>query len=163
MQIKKYTFRKTIGGLSVMTAMLLLLIGISEYDQIFSSAKYDIIKSSRYAKTAIQEYQNKPKEEKHTFSLDDDGEIIKINERNDGEVIYHYRAVAVPELINNYEDIPELYLQIQKNNKKTWQKADIYKIDRAKGRLYFLLKLEKNHQMAFTNIYTGEYKVNLIH
>jgi hypothetical protein len=161
MKIKKYTIRKTIGGLSIMTSMLLLLIGITQYNQIFSSAKYDIIRSSQYAKTALQDH-NKKLTTTPMFDLSGDGEIMRIAEANDGEVSYHYRAIHIPDLVNNYNDFPQLYLEIQKNNEKKWLETDIYKINRAKGLVYFLLKLEKDHQTIFTNLYTGKYKVHLI-
>jgi hypothetical protein len=161
MKIKKYTIRKTIGGLSIMTSMLLLLIGVTQYNQIFSSAKYDIIKSSQYAKTALQDHSKKP-EKPTIFDLNDDGEIMKIARTDDGEVSYHYRAIYIPDLVNNYNDFPQLYLETKKNNEKKWLETDIYKINRAKGLVYFLLKLEKDHQTIFTNLYTGKYKVRLI-
>lgn len=161
MKIKKYTIKKTIGGLSIMASMLLLLIGVTQYNQIFSSARYDIIKSSQYAKTAIKGHSKKP-ETTTTFNLDDDGEIMKIADTNEGEITYHYRAIHVPELVDNYDDFPQLFLETQKNNQKQWLETDIYKINRNKGLIYFLLKLEKNHQTVFTNNYTGKYKVNLV-
>ncbi len=161
MQKQKYAFRKTIGGLSVMASVLLLLIGFTQYNQLFSSAKYDFIKSAKYAKTALQGNTTKPTEAKK-FNPDGDGEIILINETPDGKITRHYRAVQSEELIGNYDDFPELYVEIIKNNKKQWVKKDIYKIDREKGLVYFLLKLEKNHQTAFTGIYTGNYKIKLI-
>ena len=161
MQIQKYAFRKTIGGLSIMASVLLLLIGFTQYDQLFSSAKYDFARSAEYAKTALQVNTAKPKS-MGKFKMDGDGEIIITKENSDGAITAHYRALYSEELVNNYEDFPELYVEVVKNNKKQWIKKDIYKIDREKGLVYFLLKLEKNHQTAFTDIYTGNYKIKLI-
>lgn len=161
MQIQKYAFRKTIGGLSIMASVLLLLIGFTQYDQLFSSAKYDFARSAEYAKTALQANTAKPKPIKK-FKMDGDGEIMITKENSDGVITAHYRALYSKELVNNYDDFPELYVEVVKNNKKQWVKKDIYKIDREKGLVYFLLKLEKNHQVAFTDIYTGNYKIKLI-
>lgn len=162
MQIQKYTFRKTIGGLSIMTSVLLLLIGFTQYDQLFSSAKYDFTRSAKYAKTALQTNTALPSKQLEKFKIDGDGEIMITKENSDGVITAHYRALYSEELVNNYEDFPELYVEVVKNNKKQWVKKDIYKIDREKGLVYFLLKLEKNHQIAFTDIYTGNYKIKLI-
>ncbi len=161
MQIQKYAFRKTIGGLSIMASVLLLLIGFTQYNQLFSSAKYDFIKSAKYAKTALQANVAKP-EQMEKFKLDGDGEIMLVNETTDGKITRHYRALQSKEFINNYDDFPELYLEVIKNNKKQWVQKDIYKINRDKGLVYFLLKMEKNHQTLFTDIYTGNYKIKLI-
>ncbi len=161
MQIQKYTFRKTIGGLSITASVLLLLIGFTQYNQLFSSTKYDFIKSAKYAKTALQVNITKP-EQMEKFKLDGDGEIMLINEITDGKTIRHYRAIQSKEFVNNYDDFPELYLEVIKNNKRQWEQKDIYRIDRDKGLVYFLLKMEKNNQTLFTGIYTGNYRIKLI-
>jgi len=163
MKIKNYTFRKALGGISITTSILLLLIGLTNYEQIFSSTKYDLIKSSEYAKTAIQQASKKHKQTTDTLiNLDDEGDIIKIYSTPEGELIKHYRAVHIPELVNNYEDLPHLYLETIKGNDTFWKEVDIYKVDREKGLIYFLLKVERDHLTLPTGLYTGRYKVELI-
>ena len=157
-------FKKYTGGLALMFSVLFLLIGITKYDQIFTSTKYDAIKSAEYIKTAISQKQTATStpEENKKFNIVDEGEIIKINETPNGELIQHYRSIYVPELINNYEHIPQLQLEIIDGSQKELIDADIYKINREKGLIFFLLKLEKNHQTVLTNIYTGNYEITLI-
>ena len=163
MQKQKNIIGRAIGGVSITASVLLLLIGFTQYNQLFSSTKYDLIKSAKYAQTAINSAMHKqPNQKQEKFDLDSDGEIIITNETPDGKLTRHYRAIQDEKLTNNYDDFPELYLEIIKGNKKEWAKQDIYKIDRKKGLVYFLLKMEKNHQTLFTNLYTGNYKIKLI-
>ena len=142
MQKQKNIIGKAIGGASVMASVLLLLIGFTQYNQVFSSTKYDLIKSAKYAQTAINSAIHKqPNQKQKEFDLDGDGEIIITNETPDGKLTRHYRVIQDKKLVNNYDDFPELYLEIIKGNKKEWVKKDIYKINRKKGLVYFLLKM----------------------
>jgi len=156
--LKRYT-----GGLALMFSVLFLLIGITKYEQIFSDLQDDTSSSINYVKTAISQNKTPVESQKKIFNVDDDGEIVKITEDKNGlSIAYHYRALSVPELQNNYEAFPELKLEIFHNGKKKMVETDIYKIDREKGLIYFLLKVEKDHQTVLTDIYTGVYNVTLI-
>ncbi len=155
--VKKYT-----GGMAFMFSVLFLLIGITKYEQIFTELKDDTSDSIKYVKTAISPDNSPVLPEKMRFNIDSDGEIMKTANIADGALTYHYRALPVPELQNNYETFPKLELEIVDGAQKIMVPADIYKIDREKGLVYFLLKVEKNRQTAMTNIYTGVYDVTLL-
>jgi len=155
-------FKKYTGGLALMFSVLLLLVGITKYKQIFSEFQNDTSNSIQYVKTAIS-FNQKPASQKVTkFNFENEGEIMKISETNNGSLTYHYRALSVPTLQNNYEAFPQLKLEVLHNGEKKMLLTNIYKIDRDKGLIYFLLKVEKNHQTTLTDTYTGIYDVTLI-
>jgi len=155
-------FKKYTGGLALMLSVLFLLIGLTKYDQILTGLGSDTTESIEFIKTSI--YGNaKPELSKEIrFSIDGDGEIMKVTELRDGTLTYHYRALPAPNLQNNYEALPRIELEIIDGDQKEMTETEIYKIDREKGLVYFLLKVEKNRQVALTNIYTGVYNVVLV-
>ncbi len=155
--IKKYT-----GGIALMFSVLFLLIGLTKYDQIFTEFKNNTSGSIAYVKTAIFQSNEPSIIEKLTFSLESDGDIMKIINLKDDVLTYHYRALSVPALQNNYDLIPKLQLETIVGDEKKMLPTDIYKIDREKGLLYFLLKIEKNHQVVLSDFYTGNYIVTFI-
>ena len=163
MNTKKYALKKTIGGISIMSSVLLLLIGLTKYDQIFSSTKYDLNRSLEYAKTAlVKNSSSSQKKLIEKIDLESEGEIVKTTPTVDGELTKHYRAIYVPELVNNYDYLPRLYLEIMDNDSIKWIEEKVYKVNREKGLVYFLLKSEKNNQIVPNNLYTGNYKIDLI-
>ena len=147
-----------------MFSVLFLLIGITKHKQLFEEFKYDTANNIKFVKTNIFQdiSHTKQEAEKVKFNIDGDGEIMRTIETKNGIITYHYRALTVPKLQNNYESFPELKLEIIKDNQKQMVETEIYKVDRNKGLVYFLLKTERNHQTIPTNLYTGTYIVNLI-
>jgi hypothetical protein len=155
-------FKKYTGGLALMFSVLFLLIGLTKYDQIFTEFKSDTSNSFNYVKTAIFSSQQPTTKVSPKFNFENDGEIMQITENKNGSLTYHYRELIVPELRNNYDILPKLELEILHNGEKEMLPIPIYKINRDKGSIYFLLKIEKNHQTTLTNIYTGTYAITLI-
>jgi hypothetical protein len=155
-------FKKYTGGLALMFSVLLLLIGVTKYDQLLTEFKYDTLDSIEYVKTAISQNQKSVPLGRVKFNIDDNGEIMRTTEIKDGTLTYHYRVLPVPQLEGNYEAFPKLELEIIDGDQKEMMETEIYKIDREKGLIYFLLKVEKNRQVALTNIYTGDYDVTLV-
>lgn len=155
-------FKKYTGGLALMFSVLFLLVGITKYDQILTEFKYDTSDSIQYIKTAISQSKKPTLPKKTRFNIDENGEIMQTTKIKEDTLTYHYRALSTPQLQNNYEALPKLELEIIDGNQKKMIKTEIYKINREKGLVYFLLKVEKNHQVALTNIYTGVYDVMLV-
>ncbi len=155
-------FKKYIGGISFMFSILLLLIGITHYQEILINFNNDTSASINYIKTKLLTPTKKSPAKKQTFDIGGDGEIIRTFERNDDTLTYHYRALPVPNLKNNYEAFPQLKLEVVEGGQKKMIPIDIYKIDREKGLIYFLLKISQGHKVALTNLYTGVYDVSLI-
>jgi Na+-transporting methylmalonyl-CoA/oxaloacetate decarboxylase gamma subunit len=155
-------FKKYIGGMAFMFSILFLLIGLTKYDEILSSTSNDFSHGTAYIKTVIfQGDTNKPLK-KPKFEIDNDGEIMKIVEIADGVITYHYRSLFIPELKNNYALIPLLELEVIVDGEKEFIPKEIYKIDREKGLIFFLLKIEKNNQIAMKYLYTGNYKLSFV-
>ena len=155
--VKKYT-----GGIALMFSVLFLLIGLTKYEQIFSDFQNDTSNSIEYVKTAISQSNSLTPIEKSSFNIDGDGELMQTVETNDGLRTYHYRALSAPQIKGNYEVLPKLELEVIDGAEKKMIQVEIYKIDREKGLVYFLLKVEKNRQTVLTNTYTGFYNVHLV-
>ncbi len=160
-------FKKYTGGLAFMFSVLFLLIGLTKYEQIFSSTKKDAVDGIKYVQTTLYPKKSSPAIPNpiinaKTFSLKDNGEIMKVESINDEKKIYHYRAISVPELINNYEYLPILKLEILNNKNTKFINTSVYKIDRKEGFIFFLLKTEIDNKLFLQNPYTGKYTVELV-
>ncbi len=169
MNTPKYTFKKIIGGISVSITTLLLLIGIIHFNDVLSQTQNEFSQSIQYVKTFVSEPISKENRQEKTsttiegnFDLESDGEIIIETKNLKIKRINHYRAIKVPDLKKNYSILPKLYLQKINNNKAEWKEVQPQKIDREKGIIYFLLKIEQEHQIKNIDSYTGKYLVKLI-
>lgn len=155
-------FKKYTGGIALMLSVLFLLIGAVHYDSILTSFNTDIAKSSRFIKTSLFQNNSSKGIEKRVFSIEGNGEMIQTIIDNNNYSAYHYRALLVPELKGDYNSTPKLTIETIDKDVKKMSVVNIYKIDREKGIIYFLLKIEKNQELIMSNTYTGAYEVELL-
>ena len=147
MYLNKYFWQKLIGGISILLTSLLLLIGLTNYQDLFPQLNY-----------ANQKSQTKLIKSFPRFSLEGNGDLIEVILQPQMRTVFHYRALTVPQLTPGL--VPELYLEI-KNSDGTisWEQTPIAKIDYQDKKIYFLFKKEEAGQIKLVKNYTGRYKL----
>ncbi len=164
----EFSFKQYLGGISVSLAVLLLLIGVSSHQEIFTNTPAEIAQSFQKISTALI-HRNQPSPNKndnrqniYSFNVQRPGDLIETENNNGSIALKHYRALYVPALVNDFEALPKLEVEVLNKGKKDWIEIPIYKTDRQNGLVYFLLKTEENGNSEYAQVFTGRARVRLI-
>ena len=160
--MKKADFIKTVGGVSIMVSVFLLIAIISNFNLVVDGARYALGEESEEFKQTSIVYSGRAVVPNGViegfFDIEREGDITTSGVENGKKVVHHYRAIHSDE-IKEIDGEPVLKLQVFNNDKQSWKVTEITKINHENGTAYFLLKSEEDGTVIPNDYYTGTYQL----
>jgi hypothetical protein len=161
--MKEISFKQIFSGIAASLLVLFFLIIASEMKALrtlASSITNNLDTQLVRPITSTGELYNPAPPENimlGSFNIETDGNVVYLDEKNQTKKL-HYKAIRSEKLKNGNQK-PQLVLQVENSQEKSWKNYEWSWINYDQGILYFYFKSEENGIESFAENFTGNYQL----